>query len=65
MLGIILFVLLIAVGFFLIAFLLEVAVILFVGFLYIVLWQDGLFGQSIVVIVGLAVLIATFPKNKH
>ena len=65
MLGILIFILLIIAFLFLITFLIEVCAILLVGFLYIVLWQDGLAGQTIVVVVvGLILLIATFPKMK-
>lgn len=64
MLGILLFIIIIIGVFFLFAFLIELVAVLFVGFLYIALWSSGIGGQTIVVIVGLIVLVATFPKQK-
>ena len=64
MLGILFFILLIMGVFFLITFLIELAAVLFVGFLYIALWSSGLGGQAIVIVVGLIVLVATSPKTK-
>jgi hypothetical protein len=62
MLGLLLLILILIGGFFVIAFFIELGVVLFLGFTGIILWGYGIGGQAIVVVLILAYIFTSHKR---